>query len=52
MTTTLAASATSVTTPTRHVDVAGDFRLRMPSLADAAASGEQAAQRVLASLDA
>jgi monoamine oxidase len=34
------------------VYLAGDYQLDMPSLADAAASGEQAAHRVLASLSA
>ncbi|HJQ05500.1 MAG TPA: NAD(P)/FAD-dependent oxidoreductase [Nocardioides sp.] len=37
--------------PLGPVHLAGDYQLDMPSLADAAASGEQAAQRVLASLD-
>jgi uncharacterized protein with NAD-binding domain and iron-sulfur cluster len=32
------------------VHLAGDYQLDMPSLADAAASGERAAQQVLASL--
>jgi monoamine oxidase len=34
------------------VYLAGDYQLDMPSLADAAASGEQAAQQVRASLEA
>jgi monoamine oxidase len=38
--------------PLGPVHLAGDYQLDMPSLADAAASGEQAAHRVLASLDA
>lgn len=38
--------------PLGPVHLAGDYQLDMPSLADAAASGERAAERVLASLGA
>jgi monoamine oxidase len=46
------ASLATLREPLGPVHLAGDYQLDMPSLADAAASGERAAQRVLASLDA
>lgn len=46
------ASLPTLREPLGAVHLAGDYQLDMPSLADAAASGEQAARRVLASLDA
>lgn len=45
------ASLATLRDPIGPVHLAGDYQLDMPSLADAAASGEQAAHRVLASLD-
>ncbi|TGN64712.1 FAD-dependent oxidoreductase [Nocardioides eburneiflavus] len=45
------ASLATLREPIGPVHLAGDYQLEMPSLADAAASGEQAAHRVLASLD-
>lgn len=46
------ASLATLREPLGPVHLAGDYQLDMPSLADAAASGERAGQRVLASLDA
>lgn len=46
------ASLATLRDPLGPVHLAGDYQLDMPSLADAAASGEQAAHRVLASLPA
>ncbi|MBC3189943.1 FAD-dependent oxidoreductase [Pseudonocardia sp. C8] len=45
------ATLPTLRTPLGPVHLAGDYQLDMPSLADAAASGEQAAHRVLAGLD-
>ena len=45
------ASLATLREPLGPVHLAGDYQLDMPSLADAAASGERAAQQVLASLD-
>lgn len=44
------ASLPTLREPLGPVHLAGDYQLDMPSLADAAASGQQAAERVLASL--
>ncbi|WP_433633759.1 flavin monoamine oxidase family protein [Nocardia sp. CA-120079] len=43
-------SLPTLRTPLGPIHLAGDYQLDMPSLADAAASGEQAAQAVLTSL--
>ncbi|HET7736327.1 MAG TPA: FAD-dependent oxidoreductase [Nocardioidaceae bacterium] len=46
------ASLATLRQPLGPVHLAGDYQLDMPSLADAAASGVQAGERVLSSLDA
>ena len=44
------ASLATLREPIGPIHLAGDYQLDMPSLADAAASGQQAAEKVLASL--